>query len=86
MLKYFQFLKSLHTYRFFLPGKLHGYRYRNQTEKGVLVLNAKDAHTPAFAAEAKGEVRVFSSKGPVENGAHMQYEILCRADHGASEA
>ena len=60
--------------------------YRNQTEKGVLVLNAKDAHTPAFAAEAKGEVRLFSSKGPVENGAYMQYEILCRADHGASEA
>ena len=60
--------------------------YRNQTETGVLVLNAKDEHTSAFAAEAKGEVRLFSSRGPVENGAYMQYEILCRADHGKSEA
>ena len=60
--------------------------YRNQTETGVLVLNAKDEHTSAFASEAKGEVRLFSSRGPVENGAYMQYEILCRADHGKSEA
>ena len=60
--------------------------YRNQKESGVLVLNAKDAHTQQFASEANGEVRLFSSKGPVENGAYMQYEILCRADHGTTEA
>ena len=60
--------------------------YRNQTRDGVLVLNAKDAHTAEFAAEANGEVRLFSSKGPVENGAYMQYEILCRANHGETEA
>ena len=60
--------------------------YRNQKSDGVLVLNAKDAHTPEFAADAKGEVRLFSSKGPVENGTYLQYEILCRADHGETEA
>ena len=60
--------------------------YRNQKPDGILVLNAKDARTPEFAAEANGELRLFSSRGPVENGAYMQYEILCRADHGATEA
>lgn len=60
--------------------------YRNQKSDAVLVLNAHDPHTAAFAAEAKGEVRLFSSKGPVENGTYMQYEILCRSDHGKTEA
>lgn len=40
--------------------------YRGQRPDGCLVLNAKDAHTPRFAAEAPGRVRYFSSIGPVE--------------------
>ena len=46
--------------------------YRGQTEKSVLVLNQKDPHTPEFYLDAPGQVRLFSSSGPVENGAYLE--------------
>ena len=46
--------------------------YRGQTEKAVLVLNQKDPHTPEFYLDAPGQVRLFSSSGPVENGAYLE--------------
>ena len=45
--------------------------YRGQTENAVLVLNQKDPHTPEFYLDAPGQVRLFSSSGPVENGAYL---------------
>ena len=60
--------------------------FLNQKEDGILVLNALDPLTPGFAAEAKGEVRLFKSRGPVDALKNMQYEILCRASGGATEA
>ncbi len=56
--------------------------YRNQGPEGVLVLNAGDAHTPQFAAEAPGEVRLFSSAGAVENGVYLQDGVIYRARGG----
>lgn len=55
--------------------------YRGQRPDGVLVLNARDAHTPRFAAEAPGSVRYFSSIGPVENGVYCSDGVIYRA-HG----
>ena len=52
---------------------------------GVLVLNAKDAHTPRFAAEAPGSVRYFSSVGPVENGVYCSDGVIYRAHGGKAE-
>lgn len=48
-------------------------------------LNAKDAHTPRFAAEAPGRVRYFSSIGPVENGVYCTDGVIYRAHDGKSE-
>ena len=55
--------------------------YRGQRPDGVLVLNARDALTPRFAAEAPGSVRYFSSIGPVENGVYCSDGVIYRA-HG----
>ena len=59
--------------------------YRGQRPDGVLVLNAKDAHTPRFAAEAPGSVRYFSSVGPVENGVYCSDGVIYRAHGGKAE-
>ena len=59
--------------------------YRGQRPDGCLVLNAKDAHTPRFAAEAPGRVRYFSSIGPVENGVYCTDGVIYRAHDGKSE-
>ncbi len=59
--------------------------YRGQRPDGVLVLNAKDAHTPRFAAEAPGSVRYFSSIGPVENGVYCSDGVIYRAHGGKAE-
>ena len=59
--------------------------YRGQRPDGVLVLNAKDAHTPRFAAEAPGHVRYFSSIGPVENGVYCSGGVIYRARDGVAE-
>ena len=59
--------------------------YRGQRPDGCLVLNAKDAHTPRFAAEAPGHVRYFSSIGPVENGVYCADGVIYRAHDGAAE-
>ena len=59
--------------------------YRGQRPDGCLVLNAKDAHTPRFAAEAPGHVRYFSSIGPVENGVYCTDGVIYRAHDGKSE-
>ena len=56
--------------------------YRGQRPDGVLVLNARDAHTPRFAAEAPGSVRYFSSIGPVENGVYCSDGVIYRAHGG----
>ena len=59
--------------------------YRGQRSDGVLVLNARDAHTPRFAAEAPGSVRYFSSVGPVENGVYCSDGVIYRAHDGRAE-
>ena len=59
--------------------------YRGQRPDGCLVLNAKDAHTPRFAAEAPGRVRYFSSIGPVENGVYCTDGVIYRAHDGKAE-
>ncbi len=59
--------------------------YRGQRPDGVLVLNAKDAHTPRFAAEAPGHVRYFSSIGPVKNGVYSADGVIYRAHDGVAE-
>ena len=59
--------------------------YRCQRPDGCLVLNAKDAHTPRFAAEAPGRVRYFSSIGPVENGVYCTDGVIYRAHDGKAE-
>ena len=59
--------------------------YRGQRPDGVLVLNARDAHTPRFAAEAPGSVRYFSSIGPVENGVYCSDGVIYRAHGGEAE-
>ena len=59
--------------------------YRGQRPDGCLVLNAKDAHTPRFAAEAPGRVRYFSSIGPVENGVYCTGGVIYRAHDGKAE-
>ena len=59
--------------------------YRGQRPDGVLVLNARDAHTPRFAAEAPGSVRYFSSIGPVENGVYCTDGVIYRAHDGKAE-
>ena len=59
--------------------------YRGQRPDGCLVLNAKDAHTPRFAAEAPGRVRYFSSIGPVETGVYCTDGVIYRAHDGKAE-
>ncbi|MFR1189947.1 MAG: UDP-N-acetylmuramoyl-L-alanine--D-glutamate ligase, partial [Oscillospiraceae bacterium] len=59
--------------------------YRGQRPNGCLILNAKDAHTPRFAAEAPGHVRYFSSLGPVENGVYCSGGVIYRARDGKAE-
>lgn len=59
--------------------------FLNQTAQGVLVLNAADAHTPRFAAKARGAVRYFSSRRPVENGYYCADGAIFRAAGGAAE-
>ena len=59
--------------------------YRGQRPDGCLVLNAKDAHTPRFAAEAPGHVRYFSCIGPVENGVYCADGVIYRAHDGKAE-
>ena len=56
--------------------------YRGQREDCVLVLNNKDPHTPEFYLEAPGEVRLFSSIGPVEDGVFEENGVLYRARNG----
>lgn len=56
--------------------------YRNQKASGCLILNAGDAHSAAFAADAPGTVRYFSSRGPVENGVYCENGHICRAYNG----
>ena len=48
--------------------------YRGQRPDGCLVLNAKDAHTPRFAAEA-----------PVENGVYCTDGVIYRVHDGKAE-
>lgn len=59
--------------------------YRHQRPDAVLVLNAGDAHSAAFAADAPSAVRYFSSKGPVENGVYCANGIIYRVHNGAAE-
>lgn len=56
--------------------------YRNQRKEGILVLNQKDPHTPEFYLDAQGEVRLFSSVCPVENGVYAQDGVIWRAHDG----
>lgn len=47
-----------------------------QEKNGVLVLNRENEITHSFISEARGEVREFSSKREVENGAYFKDNIL----------
>lgn len=55
--------------------------YRGQKPDGRLVLNAGDAHSAAFAADVPGEVRYFSSVGPVAAGVYCDAGTIYRM-HG----
>ena len=56
--------------------------YRGQRENAVLVLNQKDPHTPEFYLDAPGQVRLFSSVGPVENGVFVEDDTIYWARQG----
>ena len=56
--------------------------YRMQEEQDVLVLNAEDAHTPEFYAEARSAKRLFSNKGQVENGVYCMDNEIWRVHEG----
>ena len=60
--------------------------YRHQRPNQVLVLNRKDDHTDACAAQAPGTVRYFSSVGPVENGVFVEDGVIYHAVNGTVEA
>ena len=47
-----------------------------QDKSGVLILNRENDITHSFAAEAKGEVREFSSRRKIEQGAYFNDNIL----------
>lgn len=59
--------------------------YLHQRPDAVLVLNAGDAHSAAFAAAAPGAVRYFSSKGPIENGVYCENGVIYRVHDGTAE-
>ena len=59
--------------------------YRGQKPFGRLILNAGDAYSAAFAADAPGAVRYFSGKGPVENGVYCEDGVIYRAHNGETE-
>ena len=50
--------------------------YSGQRNDAVLVLNQKDPHTPEFYLDAPGQVRLFSSVGPVENGVFLEDGVI----------
>ena len=56
--------------------------YRGQDSSGVLVLNKKDPHTPEFYLDARGEVRLFSNVGAVDNGVFVEDGVIYRAHDG----
>lgn len=56
--------------------------YRGQSKDGILVLNKKDPHTPEFYLDARGEVRLFSNVGAVENGVFVENGVIYRAHDG----
>ena len=58
--------------------------YRGQGADSVLVLNQKDSFTPEFYLEAPGQVRLFSSVGPVENGSFLDNGVVYWAKEGKS--
>ena len=58
--------------------------YRGQGADSVLVLNQKDSFTPEFYLEARGQVRLFSSVGPVENGSFLDNGVVYWAKEGKS--
>ncbi len=54
-----------------------------QTKNDRVVLNLDNEITRSFAAEAAGEVKLFSLERPVENGAYFDGEWLVAVSHGA---
>ena len=54
--------------------------YKLQDEGDLLVLNAEDARTPEFAAEAKAQKSFFSLEREVERGVYRAGGSLWRAD------
>ena len=50
--------------------------FLNQDSNGVLIVNRENEITYAFEKEAKGNIREFSSKREVENGAYYKDGIL----------
>ena len=58
--------------------------YRGQNSSSVLVLNKKDPHTPEFYLDARGEVRLFSSVGAVDDGVFVEDGVIYRAKDGKS--
>lgn len=61
--------------------------FRYQSEKDLLVLNADNAVTAAFAKEAKGRVRMFSFKGDpgVPGAFYKENAIYLRGEDGRVE-
>jgi UDP-N-acetylmuramoylalanine--D-glutamate ligase len=56
--------------------------WRYQSASDVLVLNQDDDITRGFAADAAGEVRFFSRRERVDNGAFQEENTIFEASHG----
>lgn len=72
--------KSMEEYRL---SKENVFLYQN--EKNMVVLNADNQTTLEMRSRAKGEVRLFSSKGRVQNGAYLKEGMIYFARNGAQE-
>lgn len=59
--------------------------FRTQDENGIVVLNYDNEITNAFADEAKGEVRFFSTKARLENGVILEEDDIKIVKDGKKE-
>lgn len=50
--------------------------FKYQESKDLLILNRENEITHSFVSEAKGEVKLFSSKRPLEDGAYLENNYL----------
>ena len=56
--------------------------FSSQRETDTLVLNREDGQTAYYESLSHSSLAWFSAKGPVENGAFLDGDVLCRASGG----